>query len=201
MRADVLQAIPSQGGIEELRSNTEVTLRRCFSDIPFNRSETDLSVTSTSYCSSVSPEENEYFESSSVCSVDSSIINNELFSLEREEEPEDKEEEEAYFFVRTPVKELKPCKSSLSRIFKGSPCNVNLDTNSRSRNSSSASSVSSSKHFDFRNCLHCSQVYASVGGDIENFSLEGQKWKYCSGECHITHLSSAINRERIAARG
>lgn len=56
------------------------------------------------------------------------------------------------------------------------------------------------RHFGFMKCIHCLQIYACErGNDAEEEAgiLEDYKRsKYCSGECHLTHLSSLYEKQR-----
>ena len=56
------------------------------------------------------------------------------------------------------------------------------------------------RHFGFRKCTHCYQIYACERGgeDAEDVRVpeDCKRNKYCSGECHLTHLSSLYEKQR-----
>ena len=56
------------------------------------------------------------------------------------------------------------------------------------------------RRFGFTKCTHCQQIYACERGGEEQEErgvLEDYKRsKYCSGECHLTHLSSLYEKQR-----
>lgn len=43
--------------------------------------------------------------------------------------------------------------------------------------------------FEFRKCMNCEKMYASSEKEAFDCERWDVRWKYCSGECHVTHIS------------
>jgi len=209
---DRLTAFDAACGLKTEFGLEKNALRRCYSEIPRNNTQIPSDKKNSFGYEFSKSDGSNASDLSSVASSDCSI-----YESEWNEDQVDFEgdfgytEASTYFFIKETVVESPKEKpktkreSSLRRLLQTSdngacaekkPRQVAHDL--RSRNSSYSSSASSTnRQFDFRLCLNCAQLYACAGqGESEIVSLEGQRWKYCSGECHITHLSSVVNRQR-----
>mmetsp|Transcript_8638 Transcript_8638/g.10372 ORF Transcript_8638/g.10372 Transcript_8638/m.10372 type:complete len:211 (-) Transcript_8638:245-877(-) len=119
-----------------------------------------------------------------------------------ETDSNESENSDGYFYTKS-ITKPSVHRSSLSAIFKNEKtfgASSKLDKTCRPRTDSIARSKSDisivSRHCGFRKCIYCNGIFASAH---RTYSV-AERWKYCSGECHVTHLARIISRKKAQER-